>query len=656
MPGRAVFWCVFLQTFLVSLHCSAQSSSTGTPPQPSASTNSAAPSSPIRNQDLVVTVSGEALPVSASSGSVTVITQEQIRQSGTQNVSDILRQVPFLHLQRAGGQGALTTVYIRGAKENLVMVMIDGIPVNDITNTLGGSFDFSTLSTDNIERIEIVRGPMSSLYGSEAVAGVINIISRRHEDKPSVEFNAEGGNFATGQFGSSAVGKFKLFDYSCSGSYLRVGEQIGLDSYDLGTVALNSTASLGAQGILQFSVRYQNRENNGYAEGSGGPEYALLREAERDHAGELVGGVSFQRQWKPFWLFSTDFSAFRSTDHNFTPAIWDQIPPTVDSLPSTLGDASFLRLQFGVSNSFKISSQLTAHLGIAWRDEDGSNHSVISGSVPFSYVLDRDTIDTNGELVYHTRRFTASAGVGISKTGGYSWISSPRVGANYQLAQHTRIKGSWGEGFFLPSFYALSEPVIGNPALQPEYSRSFDLGTEHVLRHSTIKLSPTYFHNSVTNLIDFDSSVFKLINRDSVLTQGVEFAATYDITQRFQVGGDFSYLSWSLKNTTQPLRYVPHGQGGVDVDWKINRRLHSRVETLVVGPRNDFQIPVPYLTTVGGYSTTNLILQYEIRDGLSAHFRADNLLNSNYHEYIGFPNPGLYVRAGFTYRLSAARH
>jgi len=646
-----------LQLCFALVQCIAQTPTESSPtPSSNAQTSSGQPSQPpIRQEDLVTTVSSEPLPVSATAASITVISEQQIQESGTQNVSDILRQVPFLHLQRAGGQGGLTTVFMRGAKENLVVVMIDGIPVNDLTNTLGGSFDFSTLSTDNVERIEVVRGPMSALYGSEAIAGVINIISRRHEDAPYVELNAEGGNFTTGQFGADAVGKFKMFDYSLAGSYMTVGEQIGLDSYNLGTGAFNTTADLGKQRFLQISLRYQNRESAGYAEGSGGPEFALVREAQKDHAGELVGGITYQQQWKPWWLYSVEFNAFHRTDHNFSPAIWDQNPPTFFSLPSSLGDTDFRRLHFGVSNNFKLSSAFMAHLGVAYRDEHGSQNSLISDTIPFSFDLDRKTLDVNSELVYHTQRLTASAGLGINKTESYDGVFSPRVAANYLLTQSTHLKGTWGKGFFIPSFYALSEPVIGNPDLQPEYSNSFDIGIEQAFRRPHIKVSASYFHNSMTNLVDFDSTVFKLINRTNVTTQGLELASTYDITNRLQLGGEVSYLHWGLENTTQPLRYVPHWRGGLDLDWRVTHRLHSRVETLIVGPRFDFQIPVQNIDTVGGYSTTNLILNYEIRDGLNVHFRAENLLNSNYHEYIGFPNPGIYVRAGVTYRFRLAQ-
>lgn len=647
MTAHVLRCCILLHLVVAALQCTAQTQAG----VPTGQNSNPATGAPIRKEDLVVTVSSEAIPVSASASALTVISAEQIRDSGVHNVSDILRQVPFLDMQRAGGQGGQTTVFIRGAKENLVMVMIDGIPVNDITNTLGGSVDFSTLSTDNVERVEIVRGPMSALYGSEAIAGVINIISRRHEDVPYVELHAEGGNFSTGTIATSAVGRFKMFDYSLGGSYMTVGEQIGLDSYDLGTAALNSTADLGKQRLLQFSLRYQNRESAGYAEGSGGPEFALVREAERDHAVALVGGVAYQQQWKPWWLYSVEFNAFQQSDHNFTPAIWDQIPPTFFSLPSSLGDTNFRRLRFGESNNFKLSSALVAHLGVEYQDEHGTENSVIAGATPFDFDQDRKTLDANTELIYQAPRLTATAGLGINKTEKFDTVFSPRLGANFRLTQSTHLKGTWGKGFFIPSFYALAEPVIGNPNLQPEFSNSFDVGIEQVLPRPHVRISATYFHNSMKNLVDFDSTLFMLVNRSSVLTQGLEVASAYDITNRLQLSGQVSYLNWSLEGTTQPLRYVPHWRGGLNVDWRINPRLHARVETLALGPRFDYQIPEPNIETVGGYFSTNLIVSYQVNDKLAANFRADNLLNSNYHEYIGFPNPGIYVRAGVTYRF-----
>src|SRR5215208_4531831 len=143
----------------------------------------------------VITVTGRAMPISASAASVTVMTRRLIEESHASDAAELLRQVPFLFLTQSGSRGGLATVTVRGGKPNFTLVMVDGIPVNDITNVLGGSYDFSAMSTDNIEQVEIVRGPLSSIYGSDAVAGVINIISRHGAGSPTLSSRIALGSF-----------------------------------------------------------------------------------------------------------------------------------------------------------------------------------------------------------------------------------------------------------------------------------------------------------------------------------------------------------------------------------------------------------------------------------------------------------------------------
>jgi vitamin B12 transporter len=145
----------------------------------------------------VVTVTGQATPLSAADASVTVLTRQVIEDSHAGNLADLLRQTPFLFLTQSGGKGGLTTVTLRGGKPNFTLVMVDGVPANDITNVLGGSFDFSNMSTANVEQVEIVRGPLSAIDGSAAVAGVINIISRRGEGNRELHASGALSNFSS---------------------------------------------------------------------------------------------------------------------------------------------------------------------------------------------------------------------------------------------------------------------------------------------------------------------------------------------------------------------------------------------------------------------------------------------------------------------------
>jgi vitamin B12 transporter len=146
-------------------------------------------------EPVVVTATVAPTPLGRTTAPVTVISREQIAAQQATSVTELLRQVPGVHINQSGARGGVSSVYVRGSDPNFTVVLIDGIKVNDPTNSRGGSFDFSTLSTDNIARIEIVRGPLSAVYGSDALGGVINIITRRGEGVPNGSAEVSAGRF-----------------------------------------------------------------------------------------------------------------------------------------------------------------------------------------------------------------------------------------------------------------------------------------------------------------------------------------------------------------------------------------------------------------------------------------------------------------------------
>lgn len=222
------------------------------------------PAAPPPPEPTVVTVTAQATPLSETSASVTVLSRDYIESSRSETAADLLRAAPFLQIAQSGGSGGLTTITIRGSKPNFVMVLIDGIPVNDITTSLGGSFDFSSLPLDNIERIEIIRGPLSSIYGSDAIGGVINFISRRGGGPPALDAGGEFGNFLWRQARLGETGSWKALQYSASGSFLDVGQQVEKDEYSVGSGAFNGSVSLGQNRILDFVIRYLDDEHAGF--------------------------------------------------------------------------------------------------------------------------------------------------------------------------------------------------------------------------------------------------------------------------------------------------------------------------------------------------------------------------------------------------------
>ena len=311
------------------------------------------------------------LPLSASSAAVTILTEEFIRGSHAGNMMDLLRQVPFLYLSQTGGRGGLTTVTIRGGDPNFTLVMVDGIPVNDPTNILGGSFDFSTLSVENIKQIEIVRGPMSALYGSESVGGVINIITRGGENEPNLFVNGILGNFNSRQIGFRTGGPLKSGNYSLAGSHFNVDEQTEKDGLSLGALSFNSSLPLGQDKFLQLTTRYQDSRARGFPENSGGPEFSILRESKIVNSKQLIFGLKHEQQYKSWWIYGFEFDLFSRWQDSLTPSILDAMPPSFRTQPSLNTQSDFQRIRYGFKSHLDLQPELSLNLGIKVRSEDG---------------------------------------------------------------------------------------------------------------------------------------------------------------------------------------------------------------------------------------------------------------------------------------------
>lgn len=605
----------------------------------------------IQPDPIVVTVSAEAIPLSASSASVTILTREFVENSRAESMADLLRQVPFLYLSQTGGRGGLTTVSLRGGEANFTLVMIDGVPVNDTTNLLGGAVDFSTLSTDNVEQIEIVRGPVSSLYGSEGIGGVINILTRSGGDEP--HFSVEGalGNFGAGRAGFQSGGRLGGIDWALSGSWFDIDEQIENDDFSVGTVSFKSAFPLGDGKALQFTTRYQDSRSRGFPENGGGPGFSILRDPKVADVEQLTLRMGYQQQVSPGWLYGFDFDLFSRHQDDTAPAVLDGLPPSPRALPPLSSQTGFHRLRAGFTTQLDLTPELSLNLGARVRNEDGSNDTLIAGFIPSVFGLERQTLAGSGEILYRAGRLTLSFGGRVDGAQGFDAVFSPRAGAVVSLGERTRLKTSWGDGFKLPSFYALGEPNIGNPELLPERSRGFDLGFEHTLEESRLHLSGAVFYNSFRDLVDFSPQLFQLVNRSRATTRGVEFGAALPLKGKGRLGGHLQFLDWELQGTAEPLRDRPRWRGGSYVDWEIHPRARLRWDILWVGERFDFQLPVPEMETVGGYSTSSVVFGYQLPHGLEAFGRVDNVFDSNYHEFIGFPHPGIYARAGLRLRV-----
>jgi vitamin B12 transporter len=503
------------------------------------------PVSPDGDNPNVVTVTGRAMPLSAVPAAVTVLNRDYIEHSHAANAAELLREVPFLYLSQNGATGSLATVTIRGGKPNFTLVMIDGVPLNDTTNILGGSFDFAGLSTDNIQQVEIVRGPLSSIYGSDAIGAVVNFISRRALNRPSLEAGAEVGNFGQTQGRLGSGGQWRSVSYSLAGSYLKMGDQVYKDSYSLGTAALYTTVGIGPNRVLEFAARFEDKQSAGLPSNGGGPEYSILRTPQDDHVEDVALNVNYKAQLRRWWSYGIGADRFGSADNNFTPAVLDRIPPSFqNSLPSARSTSGFSRTRTALTSAFVFGPNVSANVSAGLREEDGHTQGFLNGTIPSSFRRQRWTLASNAELLFQEKNLAATAGLGFDQSQGYSLVVSPRIGINYSVSDKgPRLKASWAKGFKLPSFYALGDPNVGNPWLKPERSRAFDVGIEQRFGGSGSLLSLTYFQNNFTDLVDFSAQAFRLVNRSQASTQGLELGAELPEIGHVRMGTSFSYLS-----------------------------------------------------------------------------------------------------------------
>lgn len=616
----------------------------------SAQTGAAGSGQGIQVPPTVIEVTGESLPISATSAAVVVLTREDIELAHAADLTELLDRVPFLHVAQNGSTGSFTSVTVRGGKPNFTLVLLDGTPLNDITNILGGAVDLSGISPDNIERIEIIRGPLSALYGSEAVSGVINIVTRSNTAR-SAEMSVEAGNFGTSRVALSLREGSEHAGFALGGSFFNVGEQVKSDAFSLGTLFGNFRVE-GSKKVLELQARYQNDLDSSLPMNGGGPELSILQVPGQTHSGQVVFRAVLHQQVNAKWLYNLETTWFRAGERSNTPAILDQIPPTLQSVPSDAENTDFKRTEVKFSNSISLSERWTAHLNAGFKDEIGTEDGLLAGVIPERFQLDRPNINAGAEAVYSAGRLTASAGTGIDKSSGFNPHLASRAGINLRLrGDGTILRGTWGSAYQLPSMFALGNPVVGNPALRPEKNAGFDTGIEQKFAPWHSRISLTYFRNSFSDLIDFSATEFRLVNRTHARTQGAELEAGAALSSRIHLGGHVTYLDWKLRDTAEPLRDQPHWEGGIHGTWSPTQKLSLDLSTRWVGRRFDFQVPAPLINSAGGYSTTSFGAVYSATRRVSFYTRIDNVFNRRYHEFIGFPNPGIYTRIGIKYSL-----
>ncbi len=611
-------------------------------------------------ETIEVTATRTPLSVVDIASSVTIISAEDIAKRQTFSLPDLLNTLPGIAVARAGSVGGQAQLRLRGGEANQTLVLIDGVQIND--PAAGDEVQFELLSTTEIERIEVIRGPLSSVWGSDAVSGVINIITKKGEGDLSVRTNGEAGAFGTYRFGGSIGGASEKANFRLGASYSdsegtnvsRPVDEIGDEKDGFRAVTVNATGGYkpSATSNLSFSLRHTDARNDfdstdfttGFPADSDrvtntaktsvsvGGEFQLFEGRVIQSArvtyldteiANLSDGVASGATLSQRWGFYADSRIKLSGGHNLTLAIDHE-----NTDFSQRGPASF----FG--------------------DPNQDQNSSITGYVA-DYVGNLgDTVTLTGSLRYDDNDQFANA---------TSW----RGGVVYKFTgTGTRLYGNVARGQKAPTFIELfgffSDSFIGNPNLTPERSIEWEFGVSHVALDGKLSLDASYFTARLENEINgfaFDPVTFAFTaeNRDGESKRdGFEVSAAFAVNDQLDVAVNYAYLDAvepdSSGGFTRELRR-PKNNASLFVDYRPSERVGLTIDANYVGSALDIffpPFPEPSQTvTLDDYLLVSIGGTYQINERISLYSRVENLLDETYENLFGFNTPGIGAYAGF---------
>lgn len=586
--------------------------------------------------------------------STSIIDLDDIEARNDASFVDLLRGVPGIQVTQPGGRGGVASLFMRGGEPNFTVFMIDGIQVNDPNNTRGGSFDLGTLSLADVERVEIVRGPQSAIYGSDALSGVVNVITKSGGDKlsASVEGEIGGDDFQRGFAEvSGPIGDNSGF--SIQGVSLDDGDPVEGSDFDLTSVAGKFTWQ-GPNGV-NFNVygRYADSNGTSFPEDSGGPDLAVIRVVDQKDANDLSIGGDFAWRLNSTWEIAGGASYYDRDDDFRSPGV---APGVRDAVPPNGTDSDLERSNASLRTRFTPAASLAATVGVDFEREDGNADGYVEVApgfrVPNSFSLDRDTWGVFGEVRYDLLdNWLVQGSLRFDDPDEASSETKGKLGTLWSLNDgRTQFRANWGKGFKLPSFFALGSSLVGNPDLLPEESESVDVGVRQRLFDDRVTVDLTLFRNDFDNLIDFDFDLFTNVNRDSVETEGVELGLDLQVTEQLVLTGHATYTDIDVKNTNTKLRQRPDWRGGADLRWQPAEAWLVNLNWLYVDETFDSSIPTG-ARTLDSYHRVDTNLQWQATERLRLALAVDNLLDENYEEAAGFPAPDLRARFSARYRF-----
>jgi vitamin B12 transporter len=589
------------------------------------------------SEGIVVSATRLETPEEESPASISVIRADDLEVKQTRRVADALREIPGVSVAQTGAPGQLTSVFTRGLRSEHTQVLLDGIPINQ---GLAGLFNFADLTIDDVDRIEVVRGPQSTLYGPRALAGVIQIFTKRGSGPPTGEFRAEAGSFSTFRETLSSSGSEKQFDYSISLSRLDTDNERPNNQYRLS----NGVANVG------WSPNEQLRISSLFL-------YSL---ADTGNPDSIMHPKRFDNFLTEKWLIAphVDFKPVEWWEHKLIVS-YDherQLNDPNDDGFVFATRALFKRLTIDYQNDLKPASWLTLTSGFFYSEVDAGQERPFVLFGP-SFISDH----TEETAAFVQASVTPFKGLNLVAGGRYDHFNqfgdiwTYRFAGSYLFAKtDTHLHASVATGFSPPSS---QDKIFGNNfALKPEENLGWDVGAEQRFWSGRVAMGLTYFHNDLSNVIGFNRQ-FDTLNLGAARTQGIEAELRVNPIADLTLRATYTYLDAEktsaadisqLQGARLPRR--PRNEAYVSASYLWFKKLRTTIEAKFVNAREELNFGGPNFD-IEDYAFVNFAAEYEINSRLSILARIDNLTNEQYAEVFGFPALGRAGYGGFKVRF-----
>ncbi len=603
------------------------------------------------NAILVSADRSEGVLLDSFTGSATIITTRQIEGRQVRDIADVLRDVPGVAVSSVAGQ---TQIRLRGSEANHVLVLVDGIEVSD---PFGGEFDIGTLQAEIGSSVEVLRGPQSALYGSDAIGGVV---AYRGGDFDGFGARIEGGTLGTVNGAARYGYSSETLSASLSATVVSTdGEpnardgvrDIGRDSYTVsGKVSAHLTEGFSLRAAGRF-IRTEG-EFNSSDFNSANPTFGLIIDSpDTAFENEAIYGLVGAR------LETLD----GSWTHDLSAQIADINRETVGPFgPSNSSEGDRLKASYVTAYDFGGSGH-SVTFAADWEQERFRNTT--PGGFAFNGRRQIENTGLVGEYRYAGSRFDFSAAIRHDINDRFADATTFRVGAGYAVTDTTRLRASAGSGIKNPGFFELFGFVdgtfIGNEDLTPEKSKSWEVGVDQDFADGAVRLSLTYFDSELEDEIfttfPAPSFIATPANRDTVSTQqGIEVAISADLGSGVSFNGAYSYLDAEEDGVEEVRR--PDEIASAALSW--NAPDDAGGITLVVRyngetPDLAFTDPsfVPVREILDDYTLVNLNARVRLTDGVGLFARAENLLDTQYEQVFSFVSPGQSIIAGIEARF-----